>query len=193
MARASSIGHALAGLVAAALFAVAGTASALTPQEISEGFANGVIVCLKAVEAGGSVADLPEASRAGLEPSSAGQKAMLGPDADSPAWDVAPAKGVVMVFEPKRGGCRVMAYGPPVQLTFQETVGRARAAYPDFANSPLTAGYDPIVAGLERTAGVNRLVVELRGAEPGTPGHTFRFSTLSAVVRHVPLENAQGQ
>lgn len=188
-----SVGHVLAGVAATALFAVAGTASALTPQEVSEGFANGVIVCLKAVEAGGSVADLPESDRAGLTPSPASQREMLGPDADSPTWDVAPAKGIVMVFEPKRGGCRVLAYGPPVRLTFDETARRATAAYPDFVDRPLTAGYDPIVSGLERPAGVDRLVLELRGAEPGTPGHAFRFSMLNAVVRRVPLEDRQGQ
>ena len=163
-------------------------AHALTPQQVSEGFIRGVVdYCLKATLAGSSISALPDSDRVGLTQAPEQQKMMLGPEAkDAPAWEVAPAAGIVVVYEPSAGVCKVFAYGPPVELTFSETLRRAQKAAPNFTETHPKPGYDPIVSGLERIQAGKKITIQLSGAEPGTPGHAFRFSMLKATVELAP-------
>ena len=168
---------------------VAVPAHALTPQQVSEGFIKGVVdYCLKATLAGSSISALAEADRVGLSQAPEQEKMMLGPQAkDAPAWGVAPAAGNVVAYEPAAGVCKVFAYGPPVELTFSEVLRRVQKTAPDFTETHPTPGYDPIVFGLERTQADKKITIQLSGAEPGTPGHAFRFSTLKATVTLTPV------
>jgi hypothetical protein len=146
------------------------------------------------VASGVSVGQLPQTARAGLTPSPEEQKkGMLGSDAGAQAWDVPPAQGIVMVYEPAPGVCKVMGYGAPVAATFGEALRRAERAFPDFHRIELKPGYDPIRMGLERSAGGKTLRIVLSGAEPGAPGHMFRFSLLTASVMQVDAPNAGAQ
>ena len=164
-----------------AVSASATTASAMTAEDVSRGFRDGVGVCITAGLQGKSIGQLGEADRKGLSPGGESVRSML--NLSGPVWDVPAAKGIVVVWEPKSGDCEVMGYGPPVDLTFKAAVADAKKLAPKLVDVAIEPGYDPIVYRLNEVEnGAVRLDVMLHGAEPGTPGHTFRFSMLKALV-----------
>ena len=181
MVRALSDRMACAALCVVAVSAPAMTASALTAEDVSRGFRDGVGVCITAGLQGKSIGQLGETDLKGLSPGGESMRSML--NLSGPVWDVPSAKGIVVVWEPKAGDCEVMAYGPPVDLTFKAVVADAKKQAPKLVDVPIQPGYDPIVYRLNAVEnGAVRLDVVLHGAEPGTPGHTFRFSMLKALV-----------
>ncbi|MCR5873733.1 hypothetical protein LRS10_05805 [Phenylobacterium sp. J426] len=177
-----------------ALQACAGAAWAMTPAQISAGFQEGAIAyCLQAALRGVAVGDLPAEARQGIAPADETMRGMVeASNPKGPLWDVASAKGIVVVSEPKPGVCKVMAYGAPVERTFKGVLNAARKTLPAFKPVPIQPGYDPIVYRLERNEPAPAIALELRGAEPGAPGRLFRFSMLTARITYTPGE-AGGQ
>lgn len=170
------------------LQACAGAASAMTPAQISTGFKEGALAyCLEAALRGAAVGELPPALRRGISPADETMRGLV--EASNPAgpiWDVATAKGIVVVSEPRPGVCEVVAYGAPVERTFKGVLSDARKKLPDLKAVPIKPGYDPIVYRLEQGEAAGGVALELRGAEPGAPGRMFRFSMLTARVTYAP-------
>lgn len=175
-------------LAALAIHACASAASAMTPAQISAGFKEGALAyCLEAALRGTAVGELPPEARRGISPADETMRGMVeAANPAGPIWDVATAKGIVVVSEPKAGVCEVMAYGAPVERTFKAVLGDARKKLPGFKPVPIQPGYDPIVYRLEQGEGAGALALELRGAEPGAPGRMFRFSMLTARITYAP-------
>lgn len=171
----------LALALAATLAAQPALAQGLSPAQVAAGFREGAGYCLEAGLRGLSVADLPPAERAGLAPSSDGAREMVD-DFQGELWDVLTAKGIVVLWEPTPNTCKVMAYGPPVDRTFKAILKDARKRAPDLVPVKVQPGYDPIVYRLEQATPGATLTLDLRGNEPGAPGHLFRFSKLHATV-----------
>lgn len=171
----------LALAAAATLAAQPALAQGLSPAQVGAGFREGAGYCLEAGLRGHSVADLPPAERAGLAPSSDGAREMVD-DFQGELWDVLTAKGIVVLWEPTPNTCKVMAYGAPVDRTFKAILKDARKRAPDLDPVEVKPGYEPIVYRLQQATAAARLSLDLKGNEPGAPGHLFRFSKLHATV-----------
>jgi hypothetical protein len=169
-----------AGLVVAS----ASAAHALTPEQVSAGFREGTVrYCLEAALRGVTIGELPEGDRTGLAPASPSIRDMVrATNPTGPLWDVLSAQGIVVVSEPAPGACEVLAYGPPVERTFKAVLKDAKKRSKALADVPVKPGYDPIVYRLEQADGGAKIALDLSGAEPGAPGHFFRFSMLNAKV-----------
>lgn len=171
---------------------LAGSASApayaLSPSDVSRGFREGAVsYCLEGALRGVGLAELPPELMSGIAPADESMRGMVKhSNPTGPIWDVLSARGIVLISEPKAGVCEVVGYGAPVEATFKATLKDARKRSSELAPIPAEAGYDPIVYQLEQTVGAASIMLRLSGAEPGTPGHAFRFSMLSAVVRRAP-------
>ena len=185
-------------LAALALPAFAGAAHAMTPEQISAGFKDGALAyCLEAALRGVPVGDLPPDRRGGIAPADETMRGMVeASNPTGPLWDVAVAKGIVVVSEPKPGVCEVMAYGAPVERTFKAVLAGARKQVPALRPVPIQPGYDPIAYRLvlppaeggasSASAPAPTVALELHGAEPGAPGHMSRFSMLTARITYTP-------
>lgn len=157
-------------------------AAALTSADVSIGFNDGVSYCVAAGLKRSSISQLLASDHLGVSPSGDAARHFLG-DPPGPVWDVASARGIVVISEPSPGVCQVHAYGPPVDATFQATLASIKRKHGDLIEKPEAPGYDPIVYRLiDRTSPESNLSVLLHGAEPGTPGHLFRFSRLEADI-----------
>jgi hypothetical protein len=154
----------------------------LSPEAAASVFNDAVLsVCVPAVSQGA----IPAAARGRLrQTADAATRQQAGAAADETVWDVMAAKGVVTVHE-KPGRCTVSVYGPP-----------ANKAIGDLANLLVSSGFERLAGaaappnGLGQTLigadGGKRLMVVLKGSDPGMPGHQSRFSVTTATVFSAP-------
>ena len=173
----------LVALLAAPAFAQREAVSAdLSPEAAADVFRSAVTeVCVPAVTSGG-VSALPEAQRGKLRPTNDPEtRRQAGAGADETVWDVMDGKGVVTLRE-KAGRCVVSVYGPAVVQTIarvaQELVG------PPGFQRMATPSVEPGGMGqtLHFSSDGRAVIVQLKGSEPGMPGHQSRFSVVTATV-----------
>lgn len=151
----------------------------LSPEDAGQVFERAVLdVCVAAVSQGLRVSDLPVAEEMLIRSSDPQVREQAGADEDETVWEVDAGRGVVTVKEKARR-CAVSVYGPPAAPTMILMAGKlsdrgfermARAAQQGFSQS------------LWRTFGSRRVQVLLTGSDPGTPGHSSRFSVVTATV-----------
>ena len=110
----------------------------------------------------------------------------MSPNPNGEVWEIASALGILVITEPSPGECAVFTYGAPVERTFKATMAAARKKVPALNPVPVTPGYNPIVYRLETQEGPAGVTLDLYGAEPGAPGHMFRFPTLHATTTRKP-------
>jgi hypothetical protein len=183
----------LIGLFSGGFLFVAATPAlaADATDQISAGFRDGVGYCLEAGLRGMQISQLPAELRTGVAPVAEDQQAVARtffstPNAGGPIWDVLAAKGYVLVSEPSPAICEVFTYGPPVDATLKAVMTDARKRASDAVEVAVAPGYGPMGYRLYLTRKTGKLVLELRGAEPGTPGHTARFSIIRAKLSRLP-------
>lgn len=179
---------AAAGLASALAGLVATQASAATPAQVSAAFTEAAVdVCLQAALSGNGVTGLPAPVRDRLTPAEPMLRDLVRtPNPTGSVWEIASARGLMVISEPSPGVCEVSTYGAPVERTFNATMSAARKRIPTLTSVAVQPGYDPIVRRLETQDGPAGAILELSGAEPGAPGHMFRFSTLTAKVTRKP-------
>lgn len=167
---------------------VSNEAIAATPDEVGAAFVEAAVeVCLQASLSGGGIAGLPPAVRSRLSIASPEMQGLVrSPNPNGEIWEIASALGMMVITEPSPGECEVFTYGAPVERTFKATMAAARKKVPTLKRIAVTPGYDPIVYRLETQEGPAGITLDLHGAEPGAPGHMFRFSTLTARTARVP-------
>ena len=150
----------------------------LSPEAAGEAFKQAVVgVCVPAVT-GGGVSSLALAREGKVQPTQdAETRRQSGAGTDETVWDVADARGVVTVRE-KSGRCVASVYGPPTGATMS-----------DATLALLVRGFDAHVetAGgfmqtLSKTSDGRRVMVQLSGMEPGSPGNQSKFSVVTATV-----------
>lgn len=160
--------------------------SALSPEAAAEAFADAVLNTCVPAAAGSGVAGLPSGVRARLQASSDPEtRKQSGAAAGEAVWDVMSAKGVVTIHDGP-GRCVVSVYGPPAMQTVMGLAGRLTQQAGPFerlASAPPSNGYGQ---SLIKTEGGKRIMVQLTGSEPGTPGHQSRFSVVTATVFATP-------
>jgi len=178
----------MTGLALALVGGVAAKAMAATSDDVAAAFVEAAVdVCLEASLSGGGIANLPPAVRARLTVASPEIREMaVSPNPNGEAWEIASALGILIITEPSPGECAVFTYGAPVERTFKATMAAARKKVPTLNPVPVTPGYNPIVYRLESQEGPARVTLDLYGAEPGAPGHMFRFPTLHATTSRKP-------
>ena len=166
-------------LIALALLcAGVGSASAqrLTVESVTQGYTEAVVLCAKALRAGG-VANLSDADRALVGAADEATRQFIRAPEGRPAWDILSARGIVTISEVEEGHCNVSAYGPPVRPVFAH-VGEALRDL-GLSEGPPEDRPDAII----RTFTGEGVVVRLDGGEPGMPGRMFRFPMLLAFGR----------
>ena len=176
------------GLALALVGGVATKAIAATSVDVGAAFVEAAVdVCLEASLSGGGIANLPPAVRARLTVASPEMRGLVrSPNPNGEIWEIASALGYMVITEPSPGECEVFTYGAPVERTFKTTIAAARKKVPALNPVPVTPGYDPIVYRLETQGGPAGVTLDLHGAEPGAPGHMFRFPTLTARTTRKP-------
>ncbi len=70
----------------------------------------------------------------------------------------------------------------PVDQTFKDVLFAMDKTFPQLKPVAVQPGYNPIVYQLEGVLSGRRFVLHMEGAEPGVPGHDFRFSLLYGYV-----------
>jgi hypothetical protein len=148
----------------------------LSPEAAAGAFSDAVTsICIPAVE-GGGVSALPASAKAKVQASGdADTRQQVGAAADENVWDVASAKGVVLIRE-KRGRCVVSVYGPPVVPTILNVAQRLSAdGFERLVQAPPPNGFGQTLSG-------KGMMIQLNGSEPGMPGHRSRFSVVTATV-----------
>jgi hypothetical protein len=156
--------------------------STLSPEAAAAAFDDAVIaVCIPTVSQGA----IPTPVRGRLQQTTdAATRKQAGAAADETVWDVMAGKGVVTVHE-KPGRCTVSVYGPPAMATIMDL-----AKLLTNSNFERLAGAAAPPNGfgqtLTHTAGGKRLMVVLKGSDPGMPGHQSRFSVITATVFSAP-------
>lgn len=146
---------------------------ALTPEKAQAAFETAVIDgCLASVSAG----KRPAASAQMVESTDVETRRQIGAADGDKVWDVATAKGVVMVHE-RAERCVVTVYGPPAAMAVM-AMGQKVAAK-GFERMGGAPGLGQTLMG---SMGGKRLSVTLKGSEPGMPGHQSRFSVTTATV-----------
>lgn len=160
--------------------------SALSPEVAAEAFTDAVLNACVPAAIGNGVGGLPAGVRARLQSSSDPEtRRQSGAGDDEAMWDVVSARGVVVVHE-RPGRCVVSVYGPPAMQTVMGLAGRLTQQAQPFerlASAPPPNGYGQ---SLIKTEGGKRIMVQLSGSEPGTPGHKSRFSVVTATVFATP-------
>lgn len=153
----------------------------LSPEMAAEVFKRTVMeVCVPAA-AGGGVGALAAAKRGGLVRSDdPATRKQAGAGAADTVWDVTEGKGVVTVHE-KPGRCVVSVYGPEALKTIA-SVAQAMEAAPGFERLAGSPPPDGLAQSMFFSSGGRSMIVQLKGAEPGTPGHQSRFSVVTATV-----------
>jgi hypothetical protein len=155
--------------------------STLSPEAAAAAFDDAVIaVCIPAVSQGA----VPAAVRGKLQQTSdAATRKQAGAAADETVWDVMAGKGVVTVHE-KPGRCIVSVYGPSAGATIADLAKLlVNSKFERLAGSAAPNGLGQT---LTRTADGKRLMVVLKGSDPGMPGHQSRFSVITATVFSAP-------
>ncbi|WP_140984366.1 hypothetical protein [Asticcacaulis tiandongensis] len=171
--------------IAGLMVLMATGAAAATPQQVANGFVEGVGVCLEASLLGVKVSALPPAySKLIRKGDEAGRFLVSATNPDGPIWDVKSAAGQVIISEAADGDCEVVTYGAPVESTFKSALNviqKRDSRFIDAGDKP--DSYTPIRYGLVAEAEDSKIHIVLQGAEPGTaPQRRFRFSTLSARI-----------
>jgi hypothetical protein len=153
----------------------------LSPEAAGQAFRRAVVEgCVPAVT-GLGLSAVAAAQQGQLQPTQdAETRRQSGAGADETVWDVAEARGVVMIRE-KAGRCVASVYGPASAPTIMNV-----------AQALSTAGFEPMVGpaspsgGFTQTLvgarGGRRVTVQLSGAEPGAPGNQSKFSVVTATV-----------
>ena len=175
---------AVAGIMASLAPALAqrpAVSPALSPEAAAAAFNDAVIaVCVPAVSQG----SIPAAARAMLQQTNdAAIRKQAGAADDETVWDVMAGKGVVTVHE-KSGRCTVSVYGPPAMATI--TGAATRLVDSDFERLAGSATPNGFTQTLTRTDSGKRMMVVLKGSDPGLPGHQSRFSVVTATVFSAP-------
>jgi hypothetical protein len=153
----------------------------LSPEDAAAAFTSAVLDgCLPAVAQGRPVADIAGARI--VSTSDAETRSQAGAAPGDAVWDVAAARGVVTVSE-TAGRCTVQVYGPPAAPTLMALAQRLKA--PDQGFESMMAAGGGLSQTLMRGDGAARVLVTIKGAEPGMPNHSSRFSVVSASVSRV--------
>jgi hypothetical protein len=153
----------------------------LSPEDAAAAFTSAVLdSCLPAVAQGKPVADIAGARI--VSTSDAETRRQAGAAPGDAVWDVAAARGVVTVSE-TAGRCTVQVYGPPAAPTLMALAQRLKA--PDQGFESMMAAGGGLSQTLMRGDGAARVLVTIKGAEPGMPNHSSRFSVVSASVSRV--------
>ncbi len=170
---------------AAALMAVAPTAHAqgVTAEAVAQGFVEAVRVCVASRLNGASIADLPEADRAGLRPGDPSMRDHMDARADQPVWTTQSGAGIVAIVEHAPAQCNVTAYGPRVEPVMAQLATALQTAYPAVAVEPLERRPDALLQRFALPADGARVTVLIDGGEPGMRGRRFRFPLLMAFVQ----------
>lgn len=152
---------------------------ALSPQDAGEAFERAVIdVCVASISQGRRVGDLPPAGSMLIETDDPQRRQQAGAGIDETVWDVSAARGVVTVRE-KPGRCAVSVYGPPAAPTAILLAARLTGEGFERVAGAATGG---VRQSLQRTDGGRQVQVMLAGSDPGSPGHSSRFSVVTATV-----------
>lgn len=149
----------------------------LSPEAAAAAFNDAVItVCVPAASQG----SVPASAQSKLQKSTdATTRRQVGAAADETVWDAMAAKGVVVVHE-KPGRCTVSVYGPPAGATISGLASQlANAEFERLATGVSANGLGQTLTGAP--AG-RKLMVTLKGSDPGMPNHQSRFSVVSATV-----------
>jgi hypothetical protein len=172
--------QAFAILAVLCLTSLPAKAQSITPDDVAVAFVAAVAICADAKRAGGSIADLSAEARAQIAVADESMRAMAQAPAGRPIWDVAPARGIVVISEPSDGECHVNAYGPRVRPVFEQTA--RMLVQRGFAESEARPDPSAIVRTFAWSQNERRVTVRLDGGEPGMPGHMFRFPLLVAFI-----------
>ncbi|MBI1360161.1 MAG: hypothetical protein GC155_07740 [Alphaproteobacteria bacterium] len=152
----------------------------LSPQDVAAAFEDAVVdICIPAVIEARRPGSLGLGTRIAVA-TGADARGQSGAEPGDTVWDVAAARGVVLIHE-HEGRCVVTAYGPPAAGTLSETAARVTGAGLGFEQLAATPGRS-VDLSLLRAGGGKRVQVLLNGSEPGMPGHRSRFSVLKATV-----------
>ncbi len=172
---------ALAALIAAApaMAQRPAISSSLSPEAAEAAFEDAVMnICVPAAS-GAGVPGLAAAVKARISPTNDVEtRKQAGAAADEAVWDVAAARGVVIIREKGRR-CVAEVYGPPAGPTILTLTRKLQAA--GFEALASASG----IGGMEqrlRKSGPAGLMVAITGSEPGMPGHQSRFSVITATV-----------
>jgi hypothetical protein len=160
-------------------------APTLSPEMAASAFQEAVTgACVPAVL--GSWDGLAPAVKGRLEVSSdAAARRQIGAADDETVFDIVSAKGVVFVRQ-KPGRCVVSVYGPPAMPTILSLAGVLAGSpygFEKLMQAPPPNGFGQSLLKVE---GGKRVMVQLRGSEPGMPGHLSRFSIVTATVFATP-------
>ncbi len=170
-------------LLAAPAYAQRDAVSAdLSPEMAGQVFAKTVAdICVPAVT-GYPISGLTAVKDGKLKRTQdAETRKQAGASAGETVWDVMDGKGVVTVREVSGGGCVVSVYGAPAKATI-DGAAEALKAVPG-AKGVRTNVVNPLKQMTTFEAGPRPVVVEVVGAEPGSPGHQSKFSVVTAMVR----------
>lgn len=176
--RRAALGLAL-GVAAAAPAAGQG----VRPEDVAQGFVEGVVLCAEARVEDGVIGDLDPARLAALRPAAAAARDFLGIPDEAEAYEVVAGGGVVIVHETAEGRCQVEAYGPRVAPTFAfafEALVNGPPRFDQTANELTSAAY--IRRFERRMDDGDRVRIVLDGGEPGMEGRLFRFPMLLGLV-----------
>lgn len=159
----------------------------LSPEEAAATFEEALTeICVAAISGGVRAAQLPAEARGLIQVNrEPGARVEVGALPEETVWDVVAAMGVVRVRE-TQGRCTVSAYGPPAAATLS-AIARNMADGPErFERLASTPGRSGLAQSLSRKDERRRVQVILDGSEPGMPGHSSRFSVISASVFATP-------
>lgn len=174
---------AIAALVAAAPASAQREAvsPALSPEAAGAAFSDAALnVCVPAIASQQGMRGVAQAVRSKLSPTNdVATRAQAGAKPDEMVWDVLGARGVVTIHE-REGRCAVSAYGPPAMATIMSLSQQLTAA--GFERLATTAPPGGPKQTLMKTAGGQRVTVQLGASEPGSPGHQSRFTVVTATV-----------
>ena len=167
----------LAAMAIAPAYAQRSAVSAnLSPAAAAESFKQAVVgVCVPAV-GGAGVSALALAREGKVQPTQdAETRRQAGAAPDETVWDVADARGVVTIRE-RAGQCVVMVYGPATG----PTVADATLALVLRGFEALAGPADGFTQTLTGRSNGRRMLVQLSGGNPGSPGHQSKFSVVTA-------------
>lgn len=178
-------------ILAIGLFGLAGVATgqALAQQTLSKSqafrtFAAALVDgCLVSLEASAPIFDSPSAKMLQLRAATADEREFSpAKDEKTPVWVTAALGQHLSIAEMAPDKCVVTMDQLPVDDTLKIATAYVMAARRDFADVPQTPGYWPVVREWTRIEQGVRYTIHIDAAEPGAPGHLFRFSLITATV-----------
>jgi len=156
----------------------------VTRNEAEAAFGKAVLLsCMSALEQQRPIADLPPEYRADLRPALDTERWMsVSKDKSVPVWASLTWGGHMTLTETAADRCDVYADQMPVEETLTHAMKAIGLARPDWREVPQRPDYNPFVYQIEGDHEGAHYVVHFEGAEPGAPGHAYRFSLLHATV-----------